>query len=818
MAQVMDFHEAQTPEPASADSLFDFVGILWRRKWIALVMLVACGALGALYFFQAERVYQSSAQILLIKKEKFPVAGNDAGRGPGRYSEYGYEDTLSTHMILITSPLIVGRAVESHKLASLTSFRPENPDPADDPAPRVTRQIIAGLKASRGGEKSAPDPNVMNLSFEGTDPGDCQTVVNAVIDSYQKFLGETYQNFSAETVQLITQAKDELSRQLSEKETAYRKFRQESPLAFGGKGQEAANLHETRGAEIEKARSSLLVELARTRSLMEGVQAAIKRGANREAITLLIRNSERIGQAQRADLNPADRVEMMLLDAVLNEEDLLDAYGPDHPKVKTAQRRTAALREKFGAAPSTQNSGGADFLKVYLDALAEELKLGQQRSAELDKLFEEERRASKALMAVQHQDETIRSDLNRTQQTFDAVIKRLQEINLVKDYGGVSMQLLAEPQIGGLVKPKMAMVLALAVLAGLGLGVGMAYLVEIADRSFRSPEDVRSQLGLPVLGHIPVMSSRPKGKAAHNGDGKAEPALDPMLYTFHHPKGRPAEAYRAVRTALYFGTAQESHKVIQVTSPGPGDGKTTLAANLAVAIADSGKKVLLVDADFRRPRIGKLLGLDGTAGLGSLFAGDVELSDLVQQTAVENLWAIPCGPRPHNPADLLTSSQFKDFIEVVREKYDFVIVDSPPVLAVTDPSAIAPRVDGVLFVLRLSKHAREAALRATETIATVGGRILGLVVNGVSDRQGYGYGKYGYRRYGYGRYGYKGYGKDGYGYGHGYGYSYGYHYQETDEPGSNGHANGKETGEDSHARSPADSSSRPVPTKASGKD
>lgn len=795
MAQVVDFHEAQTPEPASADSLFDLVGILWRRKWIAVVMLLACGALGALYYFQAERVYQSSAQILLIKKEKFPVAGADAGRGPGRYSEYGYEDTLSTHMILITSPLIVGRAVESHKLASLASFRPENPDPADDPAPRVTRQIIAGLKATRGGEKSAADPNVMNLSLEGRDPGDCQTVVSAVIDSYQEFLGETYQNFSAETVQLITQAKDVLSRQLTEKEATYRKFRQESPLVWGGKGEEAANLHETRAAEIEKARSALLVELARTRSLMEGVQAALQRGANREAITLLIRNSERTGQAQRTDLNPADRLEMMLLEAVLTEEDLLDAYGPDHPKVKTAQRRAAALREKFGAAPSAENSGGADFLKVYLDALAEELKLGQQRSAELDKLFEKERQASKELMTVQHEDETIRSDLTRTQQTFDAVIKRLQEINLVKDYGGVSMQLLAEPQIGGLVKPKMTMVLALAILAGLGLGVGMAYLVEIADRSFRSPEDVRSQLGLPVLGHIPVMSSRPREKAAHNGDGKAEPALDPMLCTFHHPKGRPAEAYRAVRTALYFGTAGESHKVIQVTSPGPGDGKTTLAANLAIAIADSGKKVLLVDADFRRPRIGKSFGLDGTAGLGSLFAGDVELPDLVQQTAVENLWAIPCGPRPHNPADLLTSSRFKDFIDVVREKYDFVIVDSPPVLAVTDPSAIAPRVDGILFVLRLSKHAREAALRATETISTVGGRILGLVVNGVSDRQGYGYGKYGYRRYGYGRYGYKGYGKDGYGYGHGYGYGYGYHYQETDEPGSNGHANGDEAGE-----------------------
>ncbi len=816
MAQLTELHEVQPTDTPSAESLFDFAGILWRRKWIALVMLLACLTLGALYFFQATRGYRSTAQILLIKKEKIPVAGSEAGPRSGRYSDYGYEDTVSTHMILICSPLIVGRAVESHKLASLPSFRPENPELAGDPVPRVTAQIIAGLKATAAGEKYAIDPNVMNLAFEGVDPADCETVLKAVIDSYQKFLGETYQNFSAETLQLITQAKDDLSRQLTEKEATYRKFRQESPLVWQGKGQEAGNLHETRAAEIEKSRSGLLVELARTRSLMEGVQSALKRGANREAITLLIRNSERNLLTPRADLAPHGQFEMTLLDATLNEQELLEAFGPDHPKVKTARKKISALREKFGAAPLADNSGGLDFLKVYLDALTEELKMGEQRSAELDKLFEKERQASKGLMTCQHQDETIRADLNRTQQTFDAVIKRLQEINLIKDYGGVSMQLLSQPQGGALVRPKITSVFALAFLAGLGFGLGMAYLVELADRSFRSPDDVRSQLGLPVFGHIPLMSGpRDKDKAAAGGDGDAKPALHPGLCTFHHPKGRPAEAYRAVRTALYFGTGGESHKVIQVTSPGPGDGKTTLASNLAIAIADSGKKVLLVDADFRRPKVSKFFNLDNAAGLGSLFAGETELPDVVQQTAVENLWAIPCGPRPDNPADLLTSSRFKDFIDVVREKYDFVIVDSPPVLAVTDPSAIAPRVDGILFVLRLSKHARNAALRAVEVINNVGGHILGLVVNGVSDRQGYGYGKYGYRGYGYGRSRYSGYGKRGYGYG-AYGdggYGYGYH------DSSEGHANGDDADDaaDSSLGTSADrSNGKPESAKGSG--
>ena len=165
---------------------------------------------------------------------------------------------------------------------------------------------------------------------------------------------------------------------------------------------------------------------------------------------------------------------------------------------------------------------------------------------------------------------------------------------------------------------------------------------------------------------------------------------------------------------MYFGTQDENHKVIQITSPNPGDGKTTLAANLAVSIADSGKRVLLIDADFRRPKVHKYFGLDNAVGVSTVIAGEAEIPDAIRPTAVENLSAMPCGPRPHNPADLLTSPRFKEMIDLVREQYDFVIVDTPPLLAVTDPSVVAPRVDGVLMVLRLSKHARDAAMRATE--------------------------------------------------------------------------------------------------------
>ena len=172
--------------------------------------------------------------------------------------------------------------------------------------------------------------------------------------------------------------------------------------------------------------------------------------------------------------------------------------------------------------------------------------------------------------------------------------------------------------------------------------------------------------------------------------------------------------------------------------------------------------MLLIDADFRRPRIHELFHLDKSVGMSSVISGDAELPDAIQTTEVENLWCLPCGPRPNNPCELLTSRRFEELLEILHEQYDFVIVDTPPLLAVTDPSAVASRVDGVLLTIRLSKRTRSEAAKATELLASHGGNTLGVIVNGIGKTRGYGYG--------YGGYGYGGYG--GYG-----GYQYRYNEQ-----------------------------------------
>ena len=743
MEQRTEWANAESADNARNAGLLQILGLVWQFKWILALGLMVGLALGYLYFLRKTPVYRSTAQVLVVKKEvQLPVAGMEG--------QLGYEDTLSTHVLLLRSPLIVRQAVEKHHLASLSSLKGE-----EDPV----GAIIEGLSASPTDKKS-PGGQVIDLAYEGRDPEHCVIVLDAVIKSYEAFLGDTYQDFGEETVTLIGRAKDELDLKLAEKESEYREFREGSPLLWNGEN--GINFHEARMTSIESARSELLLEMTQIRSRIESTRKALAQGCPPDALTMLIESFRTLDRSQSSSWENMARDRMF--EALLEEQVLLQDFGPDHPKVKIAHKRIELIQEYLGdtlLAEDVKNYTPAELLALLMETLRQELKMAEERLTELDTLFADEREAAKALTNFQLTEEAYQSEIDRMKQLFDGCVGRLGEINLVKDYNAVNTQVISPPARGKLVRPIFAIIMGMSGICGLMAGFGLGWLVDFADRRFRSPEEIRRQLGLPLVGHIPLLEARRGDPVRVNGNA-AKARLDASLCTFHNPKGQQAEAFRAVRTSLYFSAGSEGHKVIQVTSPNPRDGKSTLAANLALSIAQSGKRVLLLEADFRRPRIHRLFGLKNTTGVTSVLTGDAELPDAAQETAVENLSVMTCGPRPQNASDLLTTPRFKELIDAVREKYDFVIVDTPPLLAVSDPAVVAPRIDAVLMVIRLTKHARDAAKRATEILESVGTKILGVVVNGIGKTSGYGYGGYGYK------YGYK------YGYGYRYGYGYGY--------------------------------------------
>lgn len=755
MAETLEANEPEAIEPAQTPTSLGLLRIAWRRKTLVALGVVVGLVLGVLYYAQATPVYQSTAQVLVVKKRPDMVAGADT-----RLSYF--EDYVATHQVLIKSSSIVEQAVNKRGLQSLRSLAGSQAEP--------TEGIIKALAVSRASRESGGNlNNVLTLSWRGKVREECGTVLTAVIDSYKDFLDETYRNVTDDTVKLITQARDELIKNRAAKQKAYDEFLEVAPLVTA-KGKDGGSLYLERLSAIEGEQLALLVRRAKVEGQLVAIERALTDGRSREALLAMLIEPSR-GAAAAAGPESAGRVPAetarrgspsaladALVPLLLQEQLLLEDYGPAHPQVQAIRKRIELARELI-ARPSAvwgkpaglpekdeapRTGDPAEWLVAYL-----KLDLDQIREAErrLDDDCAREYEKAQKLKKYATQEARFQRDLADSEKMVEEISKRLQSAGLVKDFGGYDARVIASPTAGKKVEPNVLVVFPLAALFGLLGGLGLAYVAEVSDKSFRTPEEIRRRLGLPVVGHIPFLKLSEKELQKANGA-----CLDPMLCTHYRSQSPEAEAFRGLRTALYFSTRGSGHKVIQVTSPDAGDGKTTLAANLAVSIAQAGKKVLLIDADLRKPRLHKVFGLSSATGLSSVIAGEEELQDAIQQSAVPRLWLLPSGPLPHNPAELLTSPHFKAILDSIREHtkfYDFVLIDTPPLLAVTDPCVVAPHVDGVLLTIRISKNGRPHAERAKEILGTLGAKILGVVVNGVSQHGSgaYGYGDY---RYGYG--------------------------------------------------------------------
>jgi capsular exopolysaccharide synthesis family protein len=276
-------------------------------------------------------------------------------------------------------------------------------------------------------------------------------------------------------------------------------------------------------------------------------------------------------------------------------------------------------------------------------------------------------------------------------------------------------------------KPARVPTMGLGLALGVMLGIGLALIKEMRDGRLHSAEEIYATLELPLLGVIPHMPGR---------NMRGQKAL--MVHT--QPMSEVAEAYRTVRTAVYFGVPGGRARTLLVTSPEAGDGKTTSASNLAIAMAQAGQRVLLLDADFRKPVQHVIYAMADDAGLSSLLRGTCNLEQAIQRSPIDNLDILPCGPMPANPAELLQGRVFADLLCALREQYDSVLIDSPPGGAVADARILSTVADATILVLRARSSTRQAAQYAHDSLRRVGGRIVGVIVNDVPTRRGhYGY-------------------------------------------------------------------------------
>ena len=309
--------------------------------------------------------------------------------------------------------------------------------------------------------------------------------------------------------------------------------------------------------------------------------------------------------------------------------------------------------------------------------------------------------------------------------------------------------------------PKPLLNMLIAIFGGLVIGVGLAILIENLDLRIRNHGDIEALTTASVLGGI----------------GFDEDAQENPLIVHTKPKSTRAEAFRQLRTNIQFIEAVEGRKSIIISSSVPSEGKSTTIANLAIAMADTGAKVLLIDCDFRKPKQHKYLGLEGAVGLTNHLIGQAKLEDVIQPWGKGKLSVLPAGQVPPNPSELLGSEKMRKLILDAEKKYDLVLIDTAPLLPVTDAAILSKMTGGVVVVVSVGKTTRPQLQGALSHIETVGGKVLGFVMNKIPTK---GADAYGYYSYGY-KYGYK----YGYQYGGTYGYGETSPYGEDSEPNPN---------------------------------
>lgn len=696
---------------------FDLWGLVNRRKWFIItgVLLGLIG--GGAYYLVAPPVYETFAQIIVYRQDPTLLTDRPGARPTTGQFEILPKEVLSTEILRLRSVEVVRDAVVQSQLDRLKSFEGE---------PLIVSEIIENLSVSKGGEGITQDANVVNIGFRCSDAGDCSQVVNAIIDSYKRSVGSDFESQGTKLLSLIGEAKSELSEKLKKLDAAYREFRQRAPTVWLGDDRTSQESYRERLLAIEKARAECELKITDLATQLKTITDASAKGENRDALMLMVERLAGISEYK------AGR-QMALLQEnyfplIAKRDNLTQLYGPDHPLVEGVNKQIDAFREMFKSElrANEKDDKGGELLTYYLESLKTELAKYQAQQAILDAKSKSEMEAAKKLLEFELQDKAMRDEMARTRDLYVAVVQQVDEINLVKGMGGYITQVITPPSIGTQVAPSLPVSLLAGAVVGFMLFFGIGYLIDWSDKSFRSAEEIRGNLGLPVIGHIPIILTDSE-EEPQAGSGR----LAPVLASFHLPNSKYAEAYRSVRTALYFSTSGERHKVIQITSPSKGDGKSTLAANLAISIAQSGKRVLIVDADFRRPRQAELFGLKDQIGLSSVIQQEAEIPDAVQSTPLANLSVLVSGSKPVNPAELLTSSRFKELLDTLRESYDFVILDTPPTLAVTDASVVAAWSDAVLLAVQITHNSRPNTILATERLQAIGANLIGVVVNGV---------------------------------------------------------------------------------------
>lgn len=720
--------------------LRDMWRIVRKRKWMVISLTVIVTTVVAIEMIRARSIYQAST---LVEIEKVTPTATKNGELVVRDSDL---DSLKTKMLMVKSQPVLKDVVVSLRLAQdprfiekessrplmptlkrmiglgspdATEASPENTVDGDIDGPdQKTIESYALILDKWLTVDLVRDTRAVKISYPHTDPGEAAAIANQVAKS---FMDLSFKNQTAQftdTSDWLDRSTRELKAKVEQAEQALADYTREHHI-FSTDGKETltteklSRLHD----QLTRAQTDRLLKQSLYDELKAGHIAQLPESYVDAALTAL--------RSKLADLQ-------------IQAGDLSVKYGPRNPRLVEINQQIAVAQQQI-------DSGMA--------ALEQKLKGEYDRAQSDEKTLTSALDQIKAEAERENQDAIqftiLKQEVETAKGLYTDFLLKTNQANLQVAEQHLNMRVIQPALVPRIpVSPLRKTNIAIAFILSLGAGLGLTFFLEYLDNTIKSVEDITRYIQLPALGVIPVigMSSQRHLNGKSNGtrrssngnslvagsNGTAMAVSKQVVSMESHSAA--AEAYRALRTSVLLSSAGRPPKTLLVTSAQPGEGKTTTAVNTAISLAQLGSEVLIIDADLRRPSVHKVFGADPSRGLSTYLSRDVDVDGLIQKQ-FPHLSVIASGPIPPNPAELISSERMQDLVNQLSERYDHIVIDSPPLINVTDPVILSTIVDGVMLVVSWGKSTRDACKRVRNELSSVGAKVFGVVLNSVDFRR-----------------------------------------------------------------------------------
>jgi polysaccharide biosynthesis transport protein len=701
------------------------------KHWVTMTSCVIfAGGIALLYSKSQPKIYEATTMLEINPHADQPLGEKDDGSsldiGAGLY--WDTREYYETQYKIMTSDRVLRSVVRDLALATDADFlglkkRPDVPLPEDSVVDALRgRLMVDPVKNSR----------LVLLHMDDTDPKRAARICDAVANA---FIDQNLRNAvsaTSDAVVWLNSQLDHVKQDLDQNENALHQFKQDNNLPSTSIN-ETSNMLRGEMQDLDSA-------LTHTRTRREELSAR-----NAELTKVLADNPDKLPASELLASAYLQSLRLQYQEAV-KERDALKAEGKldNHPLVKRVTERVNDTKSALLAE-----------VKNIKDAVERDLAIVTREESGERKLFEDSRKQAVDLNMKEIEYHRLDRAREQNEKLFQALLSRMKEADVARMMRVNNIRVIdtaSEPK--GSIRPRTMVNLGIGVLAGLLFGIALGWGREQLDNSLKTPDDLEKGLGVTFLGLLPEMGDdgEQKGRGGRRRRRVTPSLLSPELIVHEQPLSGIAEAARSIRTNLLFMNPDRPYRKLLVSSAAPSEGKTTVACSIAIALAQGGQRVCIVDCDLRRPRIHRIFDRVGDAGVTNVIVGNATVDEVVKPTTVDNLWSVPAGPTPPNPADMLHSERFKKFLSDLGDRFDRVVIDSPPIVPVTDSAIISTLVDGTVFVVRAFSTTRHLGFQGLRALRDVDSPVVGAVLNAVNlNRREYNYYyQYYYHKEGYG--------------------------------------------------------------------